>query len=106
MPGPIRELLERDHVRLDDLLNQGDVAAPSIDLETYEAFRAGLLRHIAMEEKVLLPEARRLRGGESLAVAVSRRLEARPGRTGAGREARGPGRLGPSALRPSDVWLV
>jgi hypothetical protein len=75
MPGPVRELLERDHVRLDDLLNRADAAAPAIDLQAYEAFRAGLLRHIAMEEKVLLPEARRLRGGESLAAAKQLRAD-------------------------------
>jgi hypothetical protein len=51
----VRQFLEQDHDRLDQLLR----------LETYEPFRAGLLRHIAMEEKVLLPEARRLRGGEA-----------------------------------------
>lgn len=33
------------------------------------SFRAGLLKHIAMAEKILLPAVRRLRGGEALPVA-------------------------------------
>jgi hypothetical protein len=63
--GPLHDFLQRDHVRLDELLRRSD-AGPSIDAAAYAAFRGGLLRHIAMEEKVLLPEARRLRGGEPL----------------------------------------
>jgi hypothetical protein len=38
-------------------------------------FRAGLLKHIAMEEKILLPAAQRLRGGEPLRVAAKLRLD-------------------------------
>lgn len=66
--GPLYEFLQRDHWRLDQLLCRSD-AMPAIDHEAYESFRAGLLRHIAMEEKMLLPEARRLRGSEPLAMA-------------------------------------
>lgn len=64
MEGLLQQFLERDHVRLDGLLRRADAEATAIDLAAYEAFRGGLLRHIAMEERVLLPEARRLRGGE------------------------------------------
>ena len=39
------------------------------DVRPYEAFREGLLRHIGMEEKVLLPFARARRGGAPLPVA-------------------------------------
>lgn len=66
--GPLHEFLQQDHARLDELLRRAD-AGPSIDHEAYLAFRGGLLRHMAMEEKVLLTEARRLRGGEPLPVA-------------------------------------
>ena len=48
---------------------------PALDFEAYDLFRRGLLRHIAMEEKVLLPEARRLRGGSPLAIAVRLRAD-------------------------------
>ncbi|MBX5481037.1 MAG: hemerythrin domain-containing protein [Myxococcaceae bacterium] len=72
--GPIFELLEADHQRLDGLLARA-VADPSrIDREACDAFRHGLLRHIAMEEKVLLPEAMR-RSGKSLPVARILRLD-------------------------------
>jgi hypothetical protein len=72
--SPLQRFLEEDHARLDALLARADASAERIDLPAYEAFRAGLLRHIAMEERVLLPEARRLRGGE--AHPAARRLRA------------------------------
>jgi 23S rRNA pseudouridine1911/1915/1917 synthase len=75
MPETLQQFLERDHARLDALLRRADADPGKIDVEAYEAFRAGLLRHIAMEEKVLLPEARRLRGGEPLAVAKRLRAD-------------------------------
>lgn len=71
--GALYQFLQQDHTRLDELLHRADAGA-AIDAEAFASFRAGLLRHIAMEEKVLLPEARRLRGGEPLTVA--RRLRA------------------------------
>jgi hemerythrin superfamily protein len=40
-----------------------------VDLAAYDEFRRGLLRHIAMEEKVLLPAAREWRGGDPLPTA-------------------------------------
>lgn len=46
-----------------------------IDLAAYAEFRAGLLRHIAMEEKVLLPFAQKKRGGEPLPIAAKLRLD-------------------------------
>lgn len=72
--GPICEFLESDHARLDALLQRSD-AGPELDLEAYASFREGLLRHIAMEEKVLLVEARRLRGGEPLPLAKQLRAD-------------------------------
>jgi len=72
--GRLGELLQADHARLEELLRRSD-AAPVIDGESYRVFRGGLLRHIAMEEKVLLPEARRRRGGEPLNVAKQLRAD-------------------------------
>jgi hypothetical protein len=68
--GPIQRLLGDDHARLAELLSRGldDAAA-------YAAFRSGLLRHIGMEEKVLLPAARRARGGQPLPAAARLRLD-------------------------------
>jgi len=75
MPGPLHEFLQQDHARLDALLRRTTASPHAIDIEAYESFRAGLLRHIAMEEKILLPEARRLRDGEALAVAPQLRAD-------------------------------
>jgi hemerythrin-like domain-containing protein len=66
--GPIAKLLEADHERLDALLARSTAGA--IDIAAYEQFRAGLLRHIAIEEKVLFRDLR-ARGGED----VQRRLD-------------------------------
>ena len=54
--GPISKFLAHDHERLEGLLN----------LEGYEEFRAGLLRHIGIEEKILFPASRRANGGQHL----------------------------------------
>jgi hypothetical protein len=72
--GALYELLQQDHARLDELLRRAD-AGPAIDADSFAAFRGGLLRHIAIEEKVVLPEARRLRGGEPLAIARQLRAD-------------------------------
>lgn len=74
MPGPVNEYLTRDHERLDELLGRCALGE-ELDMAAYEEFRAGLLRHIAMEEKVLLPEARRRRGGEPLEAAGQLRAD-------------------------------
>jgi hypothetical protein len=75
MRGPIYRYLADDHVRLDTLLRKATAVPDRIDPEPYGAFRAGLLKHIAMEEKVLLPEAARLRGGEALPIAAKLRVD-------------------------------
>jgi len=46
-----------------------------IDLAAYGEFRAGLLKHIAMEEKVLLPAAQESQGGLRLRAAERLRLD-------------------------------
>lgn len=72
--GPVHRFLADDHAHLDDLLCRS-LGDGMVDREPYEKFRVGLLRHIAMEEKVLLPEARRLRGGEPLPIAKQLRAD-------------------------------
>lgn len=67
--GPLFRFLTDDHVRLAELLRRAGADSVKIDYAPYAEFRAGLLRHIAWEEKILLPAARRLRGGKSLPVA-------------------------------------
>ncbi len=55
MRDAIVRYLAQDHARLDELL----ASAIAQDAEAYAQFRAGLLRHIAMEEKVLFAYARK-----------------------------------------------
>ena len=73
--GPITHFLLEDHRRLEGLLQSAVAQAGSLDQGTYDQFRAGLLRHIGMEEKILLPAAQRLRGGEPLPIASKLRLD-------------------------------
>lgn len=67
MDSAIHQFLTADHARLDELLARA-IAADPIDRTAYEHFRAGLLRHIAMEEKVLFTDARSRRGGKPLPI--------------------------------------
>ncbi len=62
----LRELLSRDHDRLDGLLAAARRADGSIDEESYAGFRRGLLRHIGIEERILFPLVRQRRGESEL----------------------------------------
>ncbi|HVP69398.1 MAG TPA: hemerythrin domain-containing protein [Anaeromyxobacteraceae bacterium] len=75
MTGPIRQFLSSDHDRLDTILRSALARPGEVDLPSFRAFRAGLLRHIALEEKILLPAARAARSGEPLSVAERLRVE-------------------------------
>lgn len=61
---PITEWLARDHERLDGLLARSVRRPGAVDREAFDEFRAGILRHIAIEEKILFPVVRDARGGE------------------------------------------
>jgi hypothetical protein len=74
VPGAIHRFLQDDHARLDTLLAGVVDASGAIDVRIFDEFCAGLFRHIAMEEKVLLAEAAKLRGGVPL--EIERRLRA------------------------------
>ncbi len=73
--GPVTDFLVEDHRRLEGLLQSAVAQVGSVDQGAYDQFRAGLLRHIGMEEKTLLPAAQRLRGGEPLPIAAKLRLD-------------------------------
>ena len=73
--GPIMRFLEEDHRRLEGLLNDAERQGLRSPAQAYDEFRAGLLRHIGMEEKILLPAAQRCRGGEPLPIAAKLRLD-------------------------------
>jgi hypothetical protein len=70
----IADYLTGDHRRLEGLLAAAECRDP-IDLGPYEEFRRGLLRHIAFEEKILLPAAQAARGGVPLEIAPRLRLD-------------------------------
>ena len=73
-PGPLTSLLAEDHRRLEQLLQTSVDSTGRVSQGTYNHFRAGLLRHIGMEEKILLPAAQRWNGGP-LAIAAKLRLD-------------------------------
>ncbi len=73
--GPIASFLGEDHRRLDALLQSALEQPTRVNREGYDQFRAGLLRHIGLEEKILLPVVQRWRGGEPLPVAGKLRLD-------------------------------
>ena len=72
---PITRWLAADHARLDGLLQRATAGPGAVDLGPYAEFRRGLLRHIGIEEKLLLPAAQRARGGEALPIATRLRLD-------------------------------
>lgn len=73
--GPLFRFFAEDHRRLGVLLDRATAGPGRVDGALFEEFRERLLRHIGMEEKLLLPAARRARGGEPLPVARRLRLE-------------------------------
>ncbi len=75
MTGPLARYLLADHERLEALLDRAVADPARFDHDAYRAFRAGLLRHIGIEEKILLADARRRRNGEPLPVARALRVE-------------------------------
>ena len=75
MSGPLTHFLAGDHTRLDGLLRRAMTEASTIDRAAYAEFRAGLLKHISLEEKILLPAAQRWQGGVPLPLAAKLRLD-------------------------------
>jgi hypothetical protein len=75
MVGKVHRYLVDDHRRLDALIERAMSDPENIDASAYAQFRAGLLKHIGMEEKILFPAAQKRRGGEPLPVAPRLRLD-------------------------------
>jgi hypothetical protein len=72
--GPLSRYLCDEHDRIEADL-RASIAGSDFDAEPYERARIMLLRHIGIEEKVLLPFARRRRDGAPLPVAARLRKE-------------------------------
>jgi hypothetical protein len=75
VPGAVHRLLADDHGRLERLLDRATAEPDAVAAGDYAEFRKGLLRHIGMEEKILLPAAQRARGGTPLPEAARLRLD-------------------------------
>lgn len=60
MDKPLHQFFENDHEQIDELLRKATAPEDGFNLEYYYEFRARLLRHIKMEEKVLFPAARNI----------------------------------------------
>lgn len=72
--GAVSSFLARDHDRLGALFARARGDGTRVDLDAYEEFRRGLLKHAGMEELILLPAARRL-SGAAAPLAGRARLE-------------------------------
>jgi hypothetical protein len=75
MHGPLHRFFSADHRRLDALLERSVAEPGRVDLAAFGEFRAGLLKHIGMEEKVLFAAARQARGGRPLPIAAGLRVD-------------------------------
>ncbi len=75
MNRQLHQFFTKDHRRIDDLLDKATENPDEIQMDFYQRFREGLLRHIKMEEKVLFPAAQKANGGVPLPIAAKLRLE-------------------------------
>ena len=75
MPGVNYQYLSDENDRLDGMLQQAVAQPDAIDRKPYAVFRKGLLRHIAVEEKIVLQTIARLQGGRQAAIAERLRLD-------------------------------
>ncbi len=75
MKNDIYKYFADDHRRLEELLNRSFPGSDGIDEESYSDFRSGLLKHIALEEKILFPSILKFQNGKQHKYAAQLRLE-------------------------------
>ena len=75
MTGPLFKYLSDDHERLDALLVKAVDNPEAVNMKAYTEFRQGLLRHIGIEEKIVLPAIGRLQDGKQAEVSARLRLD-------------------------------
>lgn len=75
MNKPIYQFFTNDHHRIEALLDKAIEKPGTIDMDLYLKFRAGLLTHIKMEEKILFPAAQKANNNVPLPIAAQLRLE-------------------------------
>ena len=73
--GLLFQFLSDDHERLDGLLEQATEKPDEFNVDIYMEFRKGLLRHIGIEEKIILPAIARFQNGKQAEVAARLRLD-------------------------------
>ena len=71
----LSHFLMNDHKRIDALLQSATSDLDRVDQGAYDQFRSALLRHIGMEEKILMPALQRLQGGTPFPHAAKLRLD-------------------------------
>ncbi|HTN43704.1 MAG TPA: hemerythrin domain-containing protein [Nitrospiria bacterium] len=75
MNGPLYRFFADDHRRLEEFLNRAATDPAAIDTSAYDEFRRGLLKHIGLEEKILLPAAQQVLGEAPFPMAAKLRLD-------------------------------
>jgi Hemerythrin HHE cation binding domain len=73
--GPLSQFFSSDHRRLETLLREATAEPGRVLDAAYAEFRSGLLRHIGMEERLLIPAARRAGGSSGFALFRQIRLD-------------------------------
>lgn len=74
MNKQLHQFFTNDHRRLEALLKATENSGCA-DMDSYNSFRTGLLKHIKMEEKILFPAAQKANNGVPLPVAAQLRLD-------------------------------
>jgi hypothetical protein len=75
MHGALYEYLTADHQKFDALLKRAVSTPGKIQIDSFSEFRKGLLRHIAIEEKIVLPAIAAWQGGRKADIADRLRLD-------------------------------
>jgi len=69
------QYLSADHDRIDTLLGEAARKSDEVDMDAYSQFRKDLLRHIGIEEKVILPAIAAFQNGKQADTAARLRLD-------------------------------
>lgn len=93
---PVESYLEEDHRRLEDILDRAVADMAHVDMTLFTVFREGLLRHISMEERVLIPAIRRLRDAEGRESRFEQEAQIRLDH----------GAIGTLLVLPPSVWSI
>jgi hypothetical protein len=73
--GLLYRYFEQDHRRLERLLAEACAKPDAINIAAFDQFRSGILKHIGMEEKILIPAFQRFSGGVPFPLAAKIRLD-------------------------------